>query len=101
MNYYVYVLRNANKDNNITYGVYTNNLKRRLQLHNAGKGAKSTRGRRWKIFYYKKYSNKNKAMSCEYYLKNNNKLRKKIITKNNREILKAYGGPTGNRTPIR
>ena len=51
MNYYVYVLRNANKDNNITYVGYTNNLKRRGQLHNTGKGAKFTRGGRWKIIY--------------------------------------------------
>ena len=78
MNYYVYVLRNANKDNNITYVGYTNNLKRRLQLHNAGKGAKFTRGRRWKIIYTEKYSTKNEAKSREYYIKKNRKFRNLI-----------------------
>ena len=82
MNYYVYVLRNANKDNNITYVGYTNNLKRRLQLHNAGKGAKFTRGRRWKIIYTEKYSTKNESKSREYYIKKNRKLRN-LITKDN------------------
>tara|TARA_Y100000590_G_scaffold126875_1_gene145064 strand:- start:9079 stop:9330 length:252 start_codon:yes stop_codon:yes gene_type:complete len=82
MNYYVYVLRNANKDNNITYVGYTNNLKRRLQLHNAGKGAKFTRGRRWKIIYTEKYSTKNEAKSREYYIKKNRKLRN-LIKKDN------------------
>jgi len=82
MNYYVYVLRNANKDTNITYVGYTNNLKRRLQLHNAGKGAKFTRGRRWKIIYTEKYSTKNEAKSREYYIKKNRKLRN-LIKKDN------------------
>ena len=82
MNYYVYVLRNANKDNNITYVGYTNNLKRRLHLHNAGKGAKFTRGRRWKIIYTEKYSTKNEAKSREYYIKKNRKLRN-LIKKDN------------------
>ena len=82
MNYYVYVLRNANKDNNITYVGYTNNLKRRLQLHNAGKGAKFTRGRRWKIIYTEKYSTKNEAKSREYYINKNRKLRN-LIKKDN------------------
>tara|TARA_Y100000741_G_C18039786_1_gene471841 strand:+ start:58 stop:309 length:252 start_codon:yes stop_codon:yes gene_type:complete len=82
MNYYVYVLRNANKDNNITYVGYTNNLKRRLQLHNTGKGAKFTRGRRWKIIYTEKYSTKNEAKSREYYIKKNRKLRN-LIKKDN------------------
>ena len=82
MNYYVYVLRNANKDNNITYVGYTNNLKRRLQIHNTGKGAKFTRGRRWKIIYTEKYSTKNEAKSREYYIKKNRKLRN-LIKKDN------------------
>ena len=81
MNYYVYVLRNANKDNNITYVGYTNNLKRRLQLHNTGKGAKFTRGRRWKIIYTEKYSTKNEAKSREYYIKKNRKFRNLIKSK--------------------
>jgi putative endonuclease len=61
-----------------TYVGYTNNLENRLKKHNSNKGAKSTKGRKWKIIYKKKFSNKVLAMSFEYKLKKNNKLRNKI-----------------------
>ena len=48
--------------NNVTYVGYTNNLVRRIKLHNSGKGAKFTRGRKWKLIYKEKYSSKNKAI---------------------------------------
>ena len=54
------------------------NLKKRLYLHNLGKGAKFTRGRKWKLVYYKMYNSKNLAMKEEYKLKKNYKLRNKI-----------------------
>ena len=60
---------------------YTNNLKKRLLLHNIGKGAKFTKGRSWKLIYFKKYKKKNIALKEEYRLKKNYKLRKEI--KNN------------------
>ena len=56
-------------------------LKKRLLLHNSNKGAKSTRGLKWKIIYKKKFLDKSQAMSYEYFLKNNRSLRKKIISK--------------------
>ena len=65
----------------ITYVGYTKNLKRRLSLHNSGKGAKFTRGRKWKLIYKEKYSTKNQAISREYYIKNNRILRKTIKNK--------------------
>ena len=61
-----------------TYVGYTNNLKKRLSKHNEGKGAKSTKGRFWKIIYKKKYKNKSAALKAEYYLKINPTRRKKI-----------------------
>ena len=61
-----------------TYVGYTNNLKKRLKLHNEGKGAKFTRGRRWKIIYSEKYSTKREATSREYYIKKNRKFRNLI-----------------------
>ena len=71
MKYFVYVL-GSNKNKKIkTYVGYTSNLKKRLKLHNSGKGAKSTRGRKWKIIYKEIIKSKNKAMSREYYLKKN------------------------------
>ena len=38
----------------VTYVGYTNNLKKRIILHNSGKGAKFTRGRKVKVSGYKK-----------------------------------------------
>ena len=75
MTYYVYVLKNTNKSKLTTYVGYTKNLKRRLKLHNDGLGAKFTRGKAWKIIYTEKYSTKNEAISREYYIKKNRKLR--------------------------
>ena len=57
---------------------YTNNLKKRLISHNNNKGAKFTKGSKWKLLYYKKFDNKKIAMSEEYKLKKNQKLRSKI-----------------------
>ncbi len=63
---------------NISYVGYTNNLSNRLKAHNSSKGAKFTKGKSWKIVYFKKYKDKNIAMREEYKLKKNVKLRNKI-----------------------
>ena len=75
MAYHVYLLGNYNKSKLITYVGYTNNLKKRLKLHNNGKGAKFTRGRRWKVIYTEKYATKKEAITREYYIKKNRKIR--------------------------
>ena len=62
----------------ITYIGYTNNLKKRISLHNSGKGAKFTRGRKWKLIYKEKFKSKSKAISREYYIKKNRILRNKL-----------------------
>jgi len=62
----------------VTYVGYTNNLKKRISLHNAGKGAKFTRGRKWVLIYKEKFKSKKEAISREYYIKKNRTLRKKI-----------------------
>ena len=80
MSYYVYLIASRFKKNKkISYVGYTNNLQKRLNLHNTGKGAKFTRGKKWKLIYYEKYSTKSLAMKNEFILKKNYKLRKKII----------------------
>ena len=66
---------------NKSYVGYTNNLELRLNKHNSNLGAKSTRGYKWIIIYSKKFSSKNEAMSYEYKLKNNKKLRKILLEK--------------------
>ena len=62
----------------VTYVGYTNNLKRRINLHNSGKGAKFTKGRKWRLIYKEHFNSKKEAISREYYIKKNRSLRKKI-----------------------
>jgi len=80
MSFYVYMLRSLGS-NSVTYVGYTSNLKKRINLHNTGKGAKFTRGRKWKLIYKEKCNSKGEAISREYYIKNNRKIRNKIKNK--------------------
>ena len=77
MGYYVYMLKSKGT-NSVTYVGYTKNIKDRIMLHNAGKGAKFTRGRKWKLIYKEYFKSKNKAISREYYIKKDRTLRNKI-----------------------
>ena len=78
MSYYVYLIISKVKNKTISYVGYTKNINNRIKLHNIGKGAKFTKGKKWKLVYSKKYDSKEEAMSYEYKLKKNYKLRKKI-----------------------
>ena len=80
MSYYVYMLKSIEKKS-VTYVGYTSNLKNRIMLHNEGKGAKFTRGRKWKLVYKEKFTSKIKAIKREYYIKKNRKLRNEIKKK--------------------
>ena len=62
----------------ITYVGYTRDLKKRIVLHNSGKGAKFTRGRKWVLIYKEKFKSKNEAISREYYIKKNRSIRNKL-----------------------
>ena len=75
MCYYVYVISSKKSAKQTTYVGYTNNLKKRIDLHNKSKGAKFTRGRIWKIIYAEKYFTKNEAISREYHIKKDRKFR--------------------------
>ena len=77
MNFYVYMLKSITIKP-ITYVGYTKDLKKRLYLHNSGKGAKFTRGRKWKLIYKEVFKSKSKAISREYYIKKNRTLRNLI-----------------------
>lgn len=64
---YTYILKC--KDNTLYTG-YTNDLKKRLEVHNTGKGAKYTKSRRpCKLVYYEEYKDKKDAMKREYEIK--------------------------------
>ena len=78
MLYFVYLIVSKVKNRTISYVGYTNNIKKRLKLHNNSKGAKFTKGKKWKLAYYKSYDNKISAMKEEYKLKKNYMLRNRI-----------------------
>ena len=72
------MLLSKHKDNYYTYVGYSKNPSKRVILHNASKGAKSTRGKHWFIIYKKKYINKSLALKAEYKLKHDKIKRKRI-----------------------
>ena len=80
MSYYVYMLKSHGLKS-VTYIGYTKDIKKRLALHNSGKGAKFTRGRTWKLIYKEIFNSKSKAISRELYIKKNRTLRNKIKKK--------------------
>ena len=81
MSYFVYLIGCRKLQKMTTYVGYTNNLKKRIKLHNEGKGAKFTRGRKWKLIYYEKCRTKRKAMAREYYIKKNREFRNLLKNK--------------------
>ena len=80
MSFYVYMLKSKDLKS-VTYVGYTNDLKKRITLHNSGKGAKFTRGRKWVLIYKERFKSKKEAISREYYIKKNRSLRNKIKNK--------------------
>jgi putative endonuclease len=65
--YYVYVVEC--KDGTFYTG-YTINISKRIRVHNRGKGAKYTRGRRpVKLLYYEIFNERGMALSREYEIK--------------------------------
>lgn len=65
--HYFYVLECKDES---YYAGYTNNLERRVKMHNEGKGAKYTRGRTpVELIYYETFESKTKAMQAEYHFK--------------------------------
>ena len=81
MSFYVYMLKSTGKKP-VTYVGYTKDLKKRIKLHNNGKGAKFTRGRKWILIYKEKFLSKSEAISREYYIKKHRSERNKIKNTN-------------------
>ena len=81
MNFYVYLLITKRLNRYITYVGYTNNINKRLKLHNTSRGAKFTKGKNWKIIFHKRFASKRIAMKEEYKLKKNYKFRKHLKNK--------------------
>ena len=86
MKYSVYMILSKINNRLISYVGYTSNLKKRLFLHNSSRGAKFTKGKKWKLIYSKRYCDKSEAMKEEFKLKKNykkrNVIKKMFLTKN-------------------
>ena len=78
MFFYVYIIKSIKGKIEKTYAGYTNNIQNRLKKHNNNQGAKSTKGRIWKVIHYEVFNSKITAMKREYYLKKDKIFRKKL-----------------------
>ena len=64
---YTYIVKCSDET---LYTGWTNNLKKRLEAHNSGKGAKYTKNRRpVELVYFEEYGTKQEAMKREYAIK--------------------------------
>lgn len=75
---FVYVLGSTGKGGFKTYVGWTDNIERRLAAHNAGKGARSTRGRTWTLLYSESFKTRSQAMSREWHLKRDRAFRRTL-----------------------
>ncbi len=81
MSYFVYILITCSKNRYFSYVGYTSDIKKRINAHNSSKGAKFTRGRKWKLIFKKKYKTKSEAMKAEIKLKKNISFRNRVKNK--------------------
>lgn len=82
--HYTYMLRC--KDNTYYTG-YTNDLEKRLKAHNAGKGAKYTKGRGpVELVYYESFEDKTSAMHREWEIKQLSRKEKENILGNKKQL---------------
>jgi putative endonuclease len=78
MDCYTYILGSAGKGGARTYVGWTTDLARRLAQHNAGSGARSTRGRAWVVLYVERHPGRRQAMSREWHLKRDRRFRRSL-----------------------
>ncbi len=78
MDCFVYVLGTVSKNRHLTYVGWTNDVAVRLAKHNAGKGARTTRGRVWVLLHSEWFATRHEAMSREWQLKRDRKFRKAL-----------------------
>jgi putative endonuclease len=77
---YVYVLGCRTADRIVTYVGWTTDVDRRIAQHNASRGARSTRGRVWVLLHIERFRTRRQAMSREWHLKRDRKLRKRLAS---------------------
>ena len=80
MNYYAYIVECAD---GTYYCGFTNDLEKRINTHNKGKGAKYTRPRLPVVLvYFEEFDSKEEAMSREWHLKQLSHAQKKKLSEN-------------------
>jgi len=77
MRFFVYIIGTKHPKVR-TYVGWSNDIEKRLKAHNNSKGAKFTRGSKWKLLYQEELSSKSEAMRREIYLKKDKKLRSQL-----------------------
>jgi len=75
---FVYVLGCAAPGRCLTYVGWTTDVERRVARHNAGTGARTTRGRAWVLLHTEEFETRREAMSREWHLKRDRKFRKQL-----------------------
>ena len=75
---FVYILGSEGRGGWRTYVGWTTDLERRLQAHNGGTGARSTRGRQWFLLYAERHPDRREAMSREWHLKRDRRFRQAV-----------------------
>jgi putative endonuclease len=79
MNCFVYVLGTATPNGPLTYVGWTQDVARRVTQHNAGKGARFTRGRAWVLLHQERCASRQDAMRREWHLKRDRAFRKRLV----------------------
>ena len=76
---YVYLIATCDLGAVRSYVGWTTDLEKRLAAHNAGAGAKSTRGRQWRLVHSEVFNTRGEAMAREYKLKKDRKTRHALM----------------------
>ena len=80
MKFYVYIIGTTNPRVR-TYVGWSNDVNKRIKAHNTSRGAKYTRGSKWKLLYKETLNSKSDAMKREAVLKKDRKFRTQLRTK--------------------
>lgn len=81
---YTYIVKCSDET---LYTGWTNNLKKRLEAHNSGKGAKYTKNRRpVELMYFEEYGTKQEAMKREYAIKQLSRQKKLALIHSHQSI---------------
>jgi putative endonuclease len=75
---FIYILGSVGAPRRLTYVGWTTDMDKRLARHNAGKGARFTRGRQWELLYLEEAPDKREAMSREWHLKRDRDFRRRV-----------------------